>query len=52
MEVGIATSELFVVEGEGVLEVTLMKSQGAVGPVQVRLLTQSGTALGKLLSLN
>ena len=35
-------------EGYGILEVTLIKSEGAVGSVTVNLFTKSGTAIGKL----
>jgi hypothetical protein len=42
----VSIGELFPVarEGQGVLEVTVVKSEGAVGPVRVRLFTQDDTA--------
>ena len=48
---GVRDLELFAVEGEGVLGVSLVKSEGAVGPVRVRLSTLGITASGKPLSL-
>ena len=40
-----------VLEGQGLLEVSLVKSEGAVGPVRVRLFTRDDTATGRLLLL-
>ena len=37
-------------EGQGVLEVNLVKSEGAVGPVRVRLFTEDFTARGQSVS--
>ena len=51
MEVGYGDVPVFVEEGRGVLDVTLVKTDGAVGPVQVRLFSLSGSARGKPLSL-
>ena len=49
VEVRFADQFPFVVEGQGVLPVTLVKSDDAIGPVRVRLFTQDDTALGKPL---
>ena len=51
MEVAFGEMPVFVEEGSGVLDVRLVKSEGAVGPVRVRLFSLSGTAGGKSLSL-
>ena len=47
MEVAFGGGDVFVEEGRGVLVVTLVKTDGAVGPVRVRLFSLSGTASGK-----
>lgn len=51
MTVDIGDVSSFVLEGEGVLMVPLVKSEGAVGQVAVRLTTQNITATGNTPSL-
>ena len=51
VEVAFGEGEVVVEEGRGVLGVTLVKTEGAIGPVRVRLFSLSGTASGKPLSL-
>ena len=46
MNVSFAITDIAVSEGEGVVTLMLEKSEGAVGPVSVRIFTTAGTALG------
>ena len=47
MNVSFAESFYSVTEGDGCVEVTLIKSEGGVGPVTVTLIPISGTAQGE-----
>ena len=46
MNISFVVTEFDVMEGEGVVTLMLEKTEGAIGPVSVRLFTEEGTALG------
>ena len=46
MNVSFAITDVAVSEGEGVVTLILEKTEGAIGPVSVRIFTTAGTALG------
>ena len=46
MNVSFAVTDIAVSEGEGVVTLMLEKTEGAIGPVSVRIFTTAGTALG------
>ena len=46
MNVSFAVTDITVSEGEGVVTLILEKTEGAIGPVSVRIFTTAGTALG------
>jgi hypothetical protein len=46
MNVSFTVTDIAVLEGEGVVTLMLEKTEGAIGPVSVRMFTTAGTALG------
>lgn len=46
MNISFAVTDVAVSEGEGVVTLMLEKTEGAIGPVSVRIFTIAGTALG------
>jgi hypothetical protein len=46
MNVSFAVTDIAVSEGEGVVTLMLEKTEGAIGPVSVRIFTTAATALG------
>ena len=46
MNISFAVTDIAVSEGEGVVTLLLEKTEGAIGPVSVRIFTIAGTALG------
>ena len=49
MNVSFASRKFVTTEGDGYVEVVLLKTAGAVGPVSVQLSTLDGTATGQCL---
>ena len=47
MNVSFAVTDIPVSEGEGVVTLMLEKTEGAIGPVSVRIFTTAATALGR-----
>ena len=46
MNISFALTDIAVSEGEGVVTLVLQKTEGAIGPVSVRIFTVAGTAVG------
>ena len=46
MNISFAITDVAVSEGEGVVTLMLEKTEGAIGPVSVRIFTTAGTAVG------
>ena len=46
MNISFAVTDISVSEGEGAVLLTLEKTEGAIGPVSVRIFTKPGAALG------
>ena len=46
MNVSFAVTDVGVSEGEGVVTLMLEKTEGAIGPVSIRIFTIAATALG------
>ena len=46
MNISFAVTDVAVSEGEGVVILILEKTEGAIGPVSVRIFTIAGTATG------
>ena len=49
MNISFVVTEFDVMEGEGVVTLVLEKTDGAVGPVVVKIFTVEGTAFGMLI---
>ena len=47
MNVSFAITDITVSEGESVVTLMLEKTEGAIGPVSVRIFTTAATALGR-----
>ena len=48
MNISFITTEIEAVEGVGVITLILKMTEGAIGPVSIRIFTVEGTALGML----
>ena len=46
MNISFAVTDIVVSEGEGVVTLMLEKTEGAIGPISVRIFTTAGLALG------
>ena len=51
MNISLASTEINVTEGEGVVTLLIRKTDGAIGPVAVRIFTVEGTATGIKLAM-
>ena len=51
MNISFVVTEFDVMEGEGVVTLMLEKTEGAVGPVAIRIFTVEGTAFGMLIQM-
>ena len=48
MNVSFVATNIDVIEGAGVIKLVLKKTEGAIGPVSVRIYTEQGTAVGMM----
>ena len=48
MSISIVVTEIDVIEGECDVRLILKKTEGAIGPVSVRIYTEEGTAIGMM----
>ena len=48
MNISFIATEIEVVEGMGVITLMLKKTEGAIGPVSVKIFTVEGTAIGTM----
>ena len=48
MNISFVATNIDVIEGAGVIELVLKKTEGAIGPVSVRIYTEEGTAIGMM----
>ena len=48
MTISIVVTEIDVIEGECDVRLKLKKTEGAIGPVSVRIYTEQGTAIGMM----
>ena len=46
MNISFVATSIDVSEGEGVIKLVLRKTEGAIGPVSIRIYTEEGTAIG------
>ena len=52
MNISFIETDIDVTEGEGVAKLVLQKTEGAIGPVSIRIFTVDDTAIGSYLCYN